>query len=373
MQEVVNMPGFADQGAVLVNQTADGVRLETLWEEIESVTRLWNAETKTIANLVSYETTVPADAVPQTLQADSFDEASEYGVPQSMAAQDYLKVGYDFRDWDKATRFTWKFLRDASAEQVRAQVTRILEADSRLTTGLVLQRLFDNTSGTNDFQNVVYPLWANDGIAPPAYMGRTFTGSHNHYLVSGAADLDSGDIEDAARLVTEHGWGRGGASGQLLILANPADGELIRSWRAGIESRSGGPKAKYDFIPSASAPAFYTSETVVGALPPTDMAGIPIAGSYGPMWLVESEVVPIDYVAVAASGGLDSPANPFAMRVHPNPAYQGLRAIPGVWQRYPIIESMFARGCGVGTRSRSAAAIVQVKASGSYEPPTISL
>lgn len=369
------MPGFADQGAVLVNQTNDGVKLETLWQEIEDITKLWNTETKTIANLISYETTVPADAVPQTLQAESFDEASEYGVPQSMAAQDYLKVGYDFRDWDKATRFTWKFLRDASAEQVRAQVTRILEADARLTTGLVLQRLFDNTPGTNDFQVPVYSVWNDDGIKPPAYMGKTFAGSHNHFLVSGAAELDSGDVEDLCRLVTEHGFGPH-AGQRLLLLASPAQGEQIRSWRAGQESRSGGPLAKYDFIPSSNSLAvapYLTSETVVGALPPPDINGIPVAGSYGFATLLESAVVPEDYVAVVASGGMDSTSNPFATRVHPNPAYQGLRAIPGVWQRYPIIESMFARGVGVGTRHRSAAAVCQIKTSGSYEPPTITL
>jgi hypothetical protein len=31
-----------------------------------------------------------------------------------------------------------------------------------------------------------------------------------------------------------------------------------------------------------------------------------------------------------------------------------LRAIPGPFQRYPIIESFFARGVGVGTRHRGA-------------------
>jgi hypothetical protein len=131
------MPGIAGKGDVLVNQTADGVDLNVLWDEIETVVRLWNTEKTTLANLVSYPTTVPADAVPQSLVAESFDEASEYGVPTAMKPPTpYLKVGYTFKDYDKASRFSWKFLRDATAEQVRAQVTRISGRRRSARTGL---------------------------------------------------------------------------------------------------------------------------------------------------------------------------------------------------------------------------------------------
>ena len=72
--------------------------------------------------LISYETTVPADAIPQSLAGEEFREASEYGVPVGIAPPaPYLKVGYWWVDVDAASRFTWKFLRDASAEQVRSQ------------------------------------------------------------------------------------------------------------------------------------------------------------------------------------------------------------------------------------------------------------
>ena len=60
------------------------------------------------------------------------------------------------------------------------------------------------------------------------------------------------------------------------------------------------------------------------------------------------------------SGGPGSPNNPVAVRQHPNPAYQGLRVIPGHWANYPLIESFFARSVGVGVRHRGAAAVVQV-------------
>ena len=168
-------------------------------------------------------------------------------------------------------------------------------------------------------------------------MEDTFAASTSHYLASGAAVIDSGDIEDAARLVTIKGYGLQPGS-QLIILAKPAEGELIQGWRAGVESRTGGPKAKFDFIPSTNAPPFLTNENVVGAIPPPDYHGLKVQGAYGKSWLIESNYVPAGYVAVVASGGPGSPNNPVAVRQHANPAYQGLRVIPGNWSNYPLIE-----------------------------------
>jgi hypothetical protein len=201
-------------------------------------------------------------------------------------------------------------------------------------------------------------------------MGKTFNTAHTHYLVSGAAALDSQDIELLMNHVQEH-FPVG--AGQLLILANPNEAEQIMSWRAGVENANT-QKAKFDFIPStANVPPYLTDQKVVGALPPKDVAGVPVLGSYGRGWLVQSHVVPLGYVAVALSGGPNSDRNPIAVRQHENPAYQGLRVIPGRDQRYPLIDTIFARSVGVGTRSRGAAAVVQIKASGSYDVPTITL
>ena len=100
---------------------------------------------------------------------------------------------------------------------------------------------------------------------------------------------------------------------------------------------------------------------------------MPVLGSYGKAWVLESLVIPQGYFAVVSSGGANSDRNPFALRQHANPAYQGLRAIPGPFQRYPIQEMFFARGIGCGTRHRGAAVVVQLKASGTYDVPDLTL
>ncbi|WP_373139637.1 hypothetical protein [Mycobacterium marinum] len=79
--------------------------------------------------------------------------------------------------------------------------------------------------------------------------------------------------------------------------------------------------------------------------------------------------MPSGYAAVVATDGPNGNANPVGFREHVKPAYQGLHHIPGNGP-YPIQDSLFARGFGVGVRHRGATAICQIKASGSYTAPT---
>ncbi|MBY0290146.1 MAG: hypothetical protein K2X52_23830 [Mycobacteriaceae bacterium] len=88
------------------------------------------------------------------------------------------------------------------------------------------------------------------------------------------------------------------------------------------------------------------------------------------MRLIESHYVPSGYVIVAATGGLDSDRNPIGLRSHANPAYRGLRHIPGRGP-YPLVDSFYARGFAVGVRHRGAAAVMQVTTNVNYIAPTI--
>lgn len=361
--------GISTRGDVLVNVTADGVDLNDIWAEVQDVLELWNEERKTITELLSYRTVNVADAVPQSITSDSFEEATELGVPRAIRPpSDYLKLGYNFKDWDISLRASWKFLREATAEQVRAQVTRVLEADNKLTTGTIMNRLFNPTACTNDWGHTCYGLWSGDGMTPPPYLGTTFDGSHTHYLTTGYNLLEPPDVEGMIRHVTEHGYGGPGA--QLLILAHPLDVEAsgITAWRANVEVRTG-VKAKWDFIPSALMPAWISDETIHGPIPKSEYNGLQVWGSYGGALLIQSNYIPRYYVAVVATGGPSDTTNPVGFREHINPSYRGLRHIPGNGP-YPIVDSFFARGFGTGVRHRGAAVVCQIT-TGSYTPPTI--
>ena len=300
------------------------------------------------------------------------EEATEFGEPRAIReAPTVLKLGYTFRDFDKATRFTWKALRAMTSEQVASSVSRILEMDNRLVKGAVLRRLFGPTTVLNDWNIECYGLWSGDSMVPPPYLGKTFDSSHSHYLTSQSTVIDSQDIEAMLHHVREHGYGDGPGT-QMLIFAHPddVDAAALTSWRAGVEYRTGGPLPKYDFIPSALMPAWISDEQIHGPIPNADYNGLQVHGSYAGALLIQSNIVPKGYVAVVASGGLDSTCNPVGFRQHSNTSYQGLRQIPGRGP-YPLQDSFFARGFGVGVRHRGAAVVGQITTGSTYASPTI--
>lgn len=362
--------GYATEGDVLVSTTADGVDLNVIWAEVAAVVQAWNAERSSLASLLAFRTTNAADAIPQSRSVDSFEEASEFGEPEGLRPPaDYALMGYAFKDFDKASRWTWKYLRDSTAEQVRAVANYALEADNRLTTGTVLERLFDPTQGENNWSHPVYGLYNDDAMVPPAYLGKNFTAPHSHYLVSGSDTIDSGDLELAARKVLEHGYGSE-PNARLLALMNPAQAEEVSQWKAGEENASG-IVAKHDYIPSAGAPAFLQPENIVGQVAPESFDGLKVQGSYGPLWIIQSDFIPENYFTVVATYGPNSPDNAIAFREHVQRQYQGLRVISGLQPGYPIQDAFFQRSFGVGVRRRGQACVTQIKASGSYDIPNI--
>lgn len=361
--------GIATQGDVLVNVTADGVDLNVIWAEVAQVITAWNAERSALTSLLAFATTNTADAIPQSRSEDSFEEASEFGQPESMRPpSEYALMGYTFKDYDKALRYTRFFLRDATAEQVRSQLNYALEADNRLTTGTIMQRLFDPTPGENDWGHSVYGLYNGDAMVPPPYLGKAFPTAHQHYLVSGGATIDSGDLEQATKAVTEHGFGTTPNS-RLLALMNPAQAEVVSTFKAGEENATG-IVAKHDYIPSAGAPAYLQPDNIVGQVAPEKYNGLAVQGSYGPVWVIQSDFIPENYFSVVATYGPNSPDNAIGFRQHTSPVYQGLRVIPGATD-YPLQDSFLSRAFGVGTRRRGQAAVVQIKASGTYDVPAI--
>lgn len=376
LQSLLSLPpfgaegGYQTEGDILVQVTADGVSLETIWREVADVIKAWNAERTALTNLLTFSTTNTADAIPQSRSADSFDLASEYGEPTAMKPpSDYHLMGYDFRDYDKASRWTRFFLRDSTAEQVRAVANYALEADNRLTTGTILQRLFDPTEGENNYGASVYGLYNGDTMVPPAYLGKDFVAPHQHYLVSESDVIDSGDLEIAVRKVTEHGYGMD-ANSRLLVLMNPAQAEVVSTFKAGVANGTGGALAKHSYIPSAGAPAYLQPDNIVGQVAPESYNGLAVQGSYGNTWIIQSDFIPDGWFAVCATYGPNSQDNVIGFREHVQPLYRGFRSIGGPGT-YPIADAFFTRAFGVGVRRRGQACVTQVKSAGSYDIPVL--
>lgn len=366
------LQGYNTEGDI-VQVTADGRDLNAMWGEFQTTLQIFNERRQTLINLLTFPVSSLIEDVPQVGDAE-FEMASEFGEPVSIRTGiTYFSLGYDFNDYDMAVRYTWKFLRDADARQVEAIHQQALNADNRLVFRKVMEAIFDSNgrAATIRQQNIpVYPLYNGDGTVPPTYKNNTFIGSHTHYMVSGAAAIDSGDVESAYENIAEHGFGMENGH-QFVMMAPRAIIKEMRKWRAGQVSANA-VVANYDFIPAANQPALIVpnEEGLLGSRPPNSWNGLPVVGSYMDILLIEEDYVPGSYFLMFATGGAGNLTNIVGLREHANPAYRGLRLLPGNNQRYPLVDSYYSRGFGTGIRQRGGAVVMQIKASGTYDIPT---
>ncbi len=79
--------------------------------------------------------------------------------------------------------------------------------------------------------------------------------------------------------------------------------------------------------------------------------------------------VPSGYVTAIASGAQSAP---LGFREHTQPGgLRGLQLFPGSDNAYPLIESYYSRGFGVGVKRRGAAAVLQITEAAEYTSPSI--
>ncbi|GAA2427104.1 hypothetical protein [Mycolicibacterium llatzerense] len=367
--------GYNDSGDALprVTETADGVDLNTIWTEMQQALDKWNSSRSAIADLLSYWHTSAADAVPQGLNEQSFEEASEYGEPEGLRPPaEHALLGYTLKDFDRAARLTWRALRDMDARQVRAVHDGAMNSDNRLVTGTILQRLFDPAPEENATGHTCYGLWSGDGTVPPLWNGRTFQGTHTHYKTTGAVDVDSEDLLEALKDIREHGYGVVDSGQEIIALVSERESEVIQSFRANVENNNT-VVSKWDFLPASNQPSFILQGPgeLVGNLPAGEIFGLPTVGKWGPVWIVETQFCPDGYFAIVATSGPGSTSNPIGVRQHTNKLYQGLRQLPGTENGYPLLSSFYSRTFGTGTRHRGAATVRQLAVGNTYTAPSI--
>lgn len=361
----------------ILTTTKDGRDLNHLWAEYQTVISQWNAKRDSLINFLTYGVTDPIEEVPVIGQDANFEEASEYGEPKGLRpAPGVLFMGYDFRWYDLAARFTWQFLADASAQQVDGVQNAALEADSRLVLTNVLRTLFRNTNrdvSINKNPYKVYAFWNADGNVPPTYKTFTFDGNHTHYLTSGTTTLEASDVERMILAMDEHGYSVQETYTQVLMV-NRQEMNVIRTWRSatGANVAPDATHGLYDFIPTPLAAQTFIipqNVNVVGANPPSSFNGFPVMGTYGSLLIIQEDYIPAGYLAAFATGGPANLRNPIGLREHPRAELQGMRLVKGRTPDYPLIDSFYIRGFGTGVRHRGAGVLMQVTA-GAYTAPT---
>lgn len=370
------LQGYHTEGDI-IRTTTDNVDTNVLWAEFTRLLTMYNARRQPIVDLLTYSVPRDVERVPQAGNNAEFERASEFGVPVGIrTGVTYFSMGFSFEDYDTGARFTWKFLRDADAEQVRAVNTSVVEADNRLIFGEVMRTLFRNDNRTAEIRDQAYTVYTfyngNDSVVPPDYGVNTFDSTHNHYLVSGAATVTSGDLDDIVTHLSHHGYSRSNGY-DIVILANENEIDVIRTFK----SIQNGGTAKYDFIPALGTPNFLLPENFRindasgGTRPPDRYRGIAVAGRYGDALILYNDYFPDKYLVGFATGGPENVNNPIGIREHERPEWRGLRLIKGRSPDYPLQESYWLRSFGTGIRHRGAGVVMFIDATGPYEPPAM--
>jgi len=358
--------GFNERADVVV--AADGTDLNDFWDEVQATIRIRNAHRDDIISALTFRVDDVSEEVQVPSEVD-FERASEYGQPVGIRGTGTrLFRGYDFDFYDLAIRYTWMAIAEMDAKQLQNNNNLALEADTKLQFYKIMQRLFNpvNGSGFTDKNEAVtvFAAYNADGEVPPKYKVNTFDGTHNHYVISGNTAITSANVDTLANLLEEHGYTIQ-LGYKLVLWVAKAEADIIKQFRVTTG-------AKFDFVIN---PSYYDGKVWVpdnGHYVGGPVGTVPgEVGTYGPFHIVQEDYIPTGYAVAIATGGQDQLGNPIGFREHSNPAYKGLKVIPGQRSDYPLIDSFYRRGMGTGIRHRGAIAIMQVKASGNYAVPSM--
>ena len=92
-----------------------------------SAIKLAGNERAEFAGQLAYPTTNVADLVPPAVANKTSEEATGFGEPRGISDPTCLTLGYCWKDFDIASRMTWKYLREVDSEGVEKSCL----ADSR--------------------------------------------------------------------------------------------------------------------------------------------------------------------------------------------------------------------------------------------------
>lgn len=366
-----NRSGVMVEGDILTH-TPDGVDVNDLWREFVRANTVYNQHKQGFVGILTFAALSDVELVPQ-IGDFSFEVATEQGIPRGQNTNiSYYQLAYAYQDYDLRLGYTWKFLRDAPSQQIEAIHTKAIQADQALVFRKTMEALFDNRTRTtiiNSMSYDVHPLANADGWVPPSYKSVDFAGTHNHYLTSGAATIDSQDFEDCVNHLTEHGYGWDTGT-QIVCFANRAQINEIRKWRFG-QTNQNTVVANFDFIPAMGQPALLVpnAEGLLGGQAPSSWNGLRVSGAYMDVMVIEEPLMPVGYLMFLSTGGVNTDENIIGVREHASPSWRGLKLMPGNQQRYPLIDGYYIHGFGTGVRRRTGAVIMQITASGTYAIP----
>lgn len=292
----------------------------------------------------------------------AMDELDEFGSPDAQKIAAGATVGFPLRLYGIALQWTRKFMQNATAAELAAQVTAAMDADTRVIYRQIRRALFTPTNNTGyldrlvDNVNLAIRALANaDSQAIPlGPNGETFDAStHTHYLFTAGTSLAAADLTSLVNTVREHY-----SQGEIEVWINTAQETAVR--------------ALTGF--TAITPVFVTPANTSAAIVQEFDRGNPnnrLIGYYGTNYhpVYVKPHVPAGYLAAVL---VDPGIKPLVLRERA--AGSGAFVLAYEDEDHPLRARAWEREFGMGVWHRVAAAALMIDSggAGAYTAPSIS-
>lgn len=290
--------------------------------------------------------------------AGGVEDATEYGVANPRRAPMTAHM-LPIKPYDRAFGWTMAFLRKARQTHIDNDVRGGVRDMRDHWEKSLLTRLFKvEADKVGSIANASVPFvdaQATDTVyVPPAYKGKTFSGSHTHYLR--IATLNQAALETAVATLAEHGH-----TAPFEIVGSMSD---IATWTA-VGTFTGYKAPEWAGI-------VYRNATDRAAIADTtDYFGY-IETRYGVARLWLTDRVPTGWFGVYKTYGQGDARNPLRVRIDPTLGF-GWRIVDGKWVNSPLELAVAYAEFGVGVGDdRTNFVGVKIAGAGNYTTPTIS-
>lgn len=326
---------------------------ERLWAYLDYQLTAYNAVMEELTSLLTFSTEKPiarygAGGTLVMLTADEFSR------PDAQKLGPGYSLGFPLRQFQVGLGWTREYFRRRTAKEWQEHIDAMTAADEQMIIDAIRGGIFFPTNSTFvdfDFGNLgVKALLNADSTFIPTYNGVTFNpATHTHYTISANTSPTLANLQALKLNVTEHGH-----RGNLVLYINEAQ-------QPAIEALTG-----------------YVAKQQIGIVNPLGSFAVVADSQNGIGRILEMEVrvrnwVPAAYMFCFNEYGANSPQNPLARRLSPFPEDNTLRlvATTTLADKFPLQAEYAERWYGIGAYNRSNGAVMQIKASGSYDAPTL--
>lgn len=325
---------------------------DRLWQYLDYQLSAYNAVMKELTSLLTFETERPitrfgAGGRMYMLPADEFSR------PDAQKLSPGYQLGFPITQYQIGLGWTREYFRRRPAKEWAEEVDSMTGADEAMQIDNIRSALFNPTNSTfhdPDFGDLAVKALLNaDSLFIPGYNGVTFNpASHTHYLVSGNTSPTLANLQAMKLHVTEHGH-----RGQLVLYINDAQDPAIRALTGFVA------KQQIGIVDPLGKFAVVQDENAIGRIEDMEVR--------------VRNWVPAAYMFVFNEYGPNSNQNPLARRISPFPEDNDLRivATTDTADKFPLTAEYAERWFGVAAKNRSNGVVMQIKASGSYDIPTL--